>query len=121
MIAEEKRAPEQKRVSISSKRQFTIPQKFYSELGFDRDAICTMADGMLIIQPASHISGGEFAENILEDLIAEGYSGQQLLSEFKTRQAKIRPAVETLLEKARDAAHGKGEYAAYDDLFGSED
>ena len=121
MIAEVKRAPEQKRVSISSKRQFTIPQKFYSELGFDRDAICTMADGMLIIQPASHISGGEFAENILEDLIAEGYSGQQLLSEFKTRQAKIRPAVETLLEKARDAAHGKGEYAAYDDLFGSED
>ena len=121
MIAEEKRAPEQKRVSISSKRQFTIPQKFYSELGFDRDAICTMADGMLIIQPASHSSGGEFAENILEDLIAEGYSGQQLLSEFKTRQAKIRPAVETLLEKARDAAHGKGEYAAYDDLFGSED
>ena len=121
MIAEVKRAPEQKRVSISSKRQFTIPQKFYSELGFDRDAICTMADGMLIIQPASHISGGEFAENILADLIAEGYSGQQLLSEFKTRQAKIRPAVETLLEKARDAAHGKGEYAAYDDLFGSED
>jgi hypothetical protein len=93
MIAEVKRAPEQKRVSISSKRQFTIPQKFYSELGFDRDAICTMADGMLIIQPASHISGGEFAENILADLIAEGYSGQQLLSEFKTRQAKIRPAV----------------------------
>ena len=116
MIAEVKRAPEQKRVSISSKRQFTIPQKFYSELGFDRDAICTMADGMLIIQPASHISGGEFAENILEDLIAEGYSGQQLLSEFKTRQAKIRPAVETLLEKARDAAHGKGEYATYDDI-----
>lgn len=120
MIAAQ-RAPEQKRVSISSKRQFTIPQKFYSELGFDRDAICTMADGMLIIQPASHISGGEFAENILADLIAEGYSGQELLNEFKDRQSKIRPAVEVLLEKAKDAAHGKGEYATYDDIFGSED
>ena len=121
MAEKAQRAPEQKRVSISSKRQFTIPQKFYSELGFEREAICTMADGMLIIQPASHISGGEFAEYILADLITEGYSGQNLLNEFKERQAKIRPAVEALLGKARDAAHGKGEYSSYDEIFGSED
>lgn len=115
------RVPEQKRVTISSKRQFTIPQKFYSELGFDRDAICTMADGMLIIEPASRISGGEFAEIILADLIREGYSGQDLLNEFKIRQTKVRPAVEVLLEKAKDAANGKGEYATYDDIFGTEE
>ena len=121
MVAAAQRIPEQKRVTISSKRQFTIPQKFYSELGFGRDAICTMADGMLIIEPASHISGGEFAENILADLIADGYSGQELLTKFKERQAKMRPAVEVLLEKARDAAHGKGEYATYDEIFGTED
>ncbi len=121
MAAMAQKAPEQKRVSISSKRQFTIPQKFYSELGFEKDAICTMADGMLIIQPAAHISGGEFAENILADLIEEGYSGQDLLNEFKVRQAKVRPAVEVLLEKARDAARGKGEFATYDDIFGTED
>ena len=117
MLATAHRAPEQKRVSISSKRQFTIPQKFYSELGFEKDAICTMADGMLILQPAAHISGGEFAENILADLIAEGYSGQELLNEFKERQAKIRPAVEVLLEKARDAARGKGDYATFDEIY----
>ena len=121
MVTAAQRIPEQKRVTISSKRQFTIPQKFYSELGFGRDAICTMADGMLIIEPASHISGGEFAENILADLIADGYSGQELLTKFKERQAKVRPAVEVLLEKARDAAHGKGEYATYDEIFGTED
>ena len=120
MIAEAQKAPEQKRISISSKRQFTIPQKFYSELGFGRDAICIMADGMLIIKPATHVSDGEFAENILAELITEGYSGQELLKEFKKRQAKIRPTVEVLLEKAREAAHGKGEYATYDDIFGSE-
>ena len=121
MAATAQRVPEQKRVSISSKRQFTIPQKFYSELGFDRDAICTMADGMLIIQPAPRVPGGEFAENILAELVDEGYSGQELLNEFKERQAKIRPAVEVLLEKARDAACGKGKYATYDEIFGSED
>lgn len=118
MITAEQKTPVQKRVSISSKRQFTIPQKFYSELGFDKDAICTMADGMLIIQPVSHLSDGEFAENILTDLINEGYSGQELLKEFKKRQAKIRPAIEVLLEKAKDAARGQGEYATYDDIFG---
>ena len=121
MVAIAQRAPEQKRVSISSKRQFTIPQKFYLELGFERDAVCTMADGMLILQPASHIPGGEFAENILADLIAEGYSGQELLDEFKARQAKVRPSVEALLEKAKDVARGKGEYATYDEIFGTED
>lgn len=116
------RMPEQKRVTITSKRQFTIPQKFYTELGFDREAVCTMGDGMLIIQPASHVSGGgEFAEQILTDLIAEGFSGQELLDEFKTRQAKVRPAVETMLEAAKAAALGAGEYSTYDDIFGSEE
>ena len=112
--------PEQKRVTITSKRQFTIPQKFYTELGFDRDAVCTMGDGMLVIQPVSHVSGGgEFAEQILSDLIAEGFSGQELLDEFKTRQAKVRPAVEALLEAAKAAASGTGEYSTYDDIFGA--
>ena len=116
------KTPEQKRVTITSKRQFTIPQKFYSELGFDREAVCTLGEGMLIIQPASCVScGGEFAEQILSDLIAEGFSGQELLDEFKTRQATVRPAIETMLEAAKAAALGAGEYATYNDIFGSEE
>ena len=66
-------------------------------------------------------SGGEFAEQILSDLIAEGFSGQELLDEFKTRQAKVRPAVEAMLEAAKAAASGTGEYSTYDDIFGSEE
>ena len=89
-------APEQKKVTITSKRQFTIPQKFFTELGFDREAVCTLGDGMLIIEPAKSENGGEFAEQILADLISEGYSGQDLLSEFKSRQSKVRPAVEKM-------------------------
>ena len=115
------RATEQKRVTITSKRQFTIPQRFYTELGFDREAICTMVNGVLIIEPISHVSGGEFSEQILADLIAEGYSGQELLTEFKTRQAKVRPAVEAMLEAAKTAAQGKGKYSTFEDVFGTED
>lgn len=122
MPATVQRVPEQKRVTITSKRQFTIPQKFYSELGFDREAVCTMGEGMLIIQPAASVSGGgEFAEQILADLIAEGFSGQELLDEFKTRQAKVRPAVESMLETARAVALGAGEYSTYEDIFGPEE
>lgn len=113
--------PEQKRVTITSKRQFTIPQRFFSELGFEREAICTMGEGMLIIQPATHVSGGEFAEQILADLLAEGYAGDELLAEFKLRQSKVRPSVEELLEQAKEVANGRGEYSTYDDIFGSED
>ena len=116
------RSPEQRRVTISSKRQFTIPQKFFVDLGFDREAVCTKGDGMLIIQPVENRSGGgEFAEQILTDLIAEGFSGQELLDEFKSRQAKVRPAVESILEAARAVAHGEGEYSTYEDIFGSEE
>jgi len=111
-------APEQKKVTITSKRQFTIPQKFFTELGFDREAVCTLGDGMLIIEPVKSENGGEFAEQILADLIAEGYSGQDLLSEFKSRQAKVRPAVEKMLKTAKDAANGIGEYYSYEDVFG---
>ena len=110
-------APEQKKVTITSKRQFTIPQKFFTELGFDREAVCTLGDGMLIIEPAKSENGGEFAEQILADLIAEGYSGQDLLSEFKSRQSKVRPA-EKMLKTAKDAANGIGEYYSYEDVFG---
>ena len=112
---------EQKRVSITSKRQFTIPQKFFSALGFDKEAICTLGDGMLIIQPAAPINSGEFSEQILAELIEEGYSGKKLLDEFKKRQARIRPAVESLIEEAKLVAQGKGDYSSYDDIFGSED
>ena len=44
-----------------------------------------------------------------------------MLSEFRVRQSKVRPAVEAMLDAAMDVAHGKGEYATYDDVFGTED
>ena len=69
-------------LSISSKRQVTIPQKFYQLLGFGDEAECVMRDGELIIRPIKVSSGGEFAEQILAELIREGLSGEELLTEF---------------------------------------
>lgn len=107
-----------KKVSISSKRQITIPQKFYSMLGFGTEAECIVRGNELIIRPVKDVSGGEFAEFILEDLIAKGYSGEVLLEKFKEAQKEVRPAVERMLEQAELVAAGEAEYASYDDVIG---
>ena len=112
---------DRKVLSISSKRQITIPQKFYQLLGFGDEAECVLRGNELIIRPIKTVSGGEFAEQILEELISEGLSGEVLLARFKERQAQIRPAVESMLTDAEKAAEGKGDYATDDDVFGTED
>ena len=108
-------------LSISSKRQVTIPQKFYQTLGFGDEAECVMRGNELIIRPVKTVAGGEFAEQILAELIAEGLSGEELLSKFKEKQAQIRPAVEAMLSDAEEVAGGNGEFATYGDVFGTED
>ncbi len=112
---------EKKIVSISSKRQITIPQKFFTTLGFSDEAECIIRGNELVIRPARVNSGGAFAEQILADLIDDGLSGNELLEEFKKRQAKVRPAVEAIIAEAENVARGKGEYFTYDDVFGAEE
>lgn len=107
-------------VRISSKRQITIPQKFYQSLGFGDEAECVLQDEALIIRPIKTVSGGEFAEQILAELIAEGLSGEALLLAFQERQAQIRPAVEAVLAEAEAVAEGQGDFATYGDVFGAE-
>lgn len=82
-----------KRVSISSKRQITIPQIFFTALGFENEAECILRDDEIVIRPCRIDNSSEFAEEILADLLKEGYEGKALLKEFKIRKAKVRPAV----------------------------
>ena len=112
---------DKKIVSISSKRQITIPLSYFSKLGFGNKAECVLRGNEIVIRPARDVSGGEFAEQILSDLIAQGLSGDELLKQFKLKQAQIRPAVEKLLDEAKKAAVGKSEYSSYEDVFGMED
>lgn len=118
----ESRIPmEMKKISISAKRQITIPQKFFAMLGFDTEAECMVRGNELVIRPAKNNTGGEFAEQILADLIAQGYSGEELLKRFKEMQGQVRPAVEAMLEEAKQVADSKSEYASYEDVFGVEE
>ena len=107
-----------KKVSISAKRQITIPQKFFAMLGFEAE--CMVRGNELVIRPVKTNAGGEFAEQILEDLVAQGYSGTELLDRFKKAQKEVRPAVEAMLMEAERVAASESEYASYGDVFGGE-
>lgn len=108
-------------LSISSKWQITIPQKFYQLLGFGDKAECVVRDNALIIRPVKIVFGEDFAEQILTELISQGLSGKELLNEFKKKQKQIRPALEAMLLDAKRVAEGEEKYASYDDVFGMED
>lgn len=110
-----------KKVSISAKRQITIPQRFFTMLGFDTEAECMVRGNELVIRPAKTNTGGEFAEQILADLIAQGYSGSDLLEHFKQAQKEVRPAVNAMLAEAERAATSESEYSSYEDVFNMEE
>ena len=65
-------------------------------------------------------SNGDFVEAIRSDLIKEGYSGQELQKELKSRQAKVKPAVEKMLDDAHKMATGEAKSMSYDEVFGVE-
>lgn len=98
-IAAEAVPMERKRIRISSKRQITIPQKYFTDLGLGGEVDCVLVEGAMIIMPPQ-AQGGEFAEEILSDLIQEGFQGQQLMQEFRRRNRLVRPAIEKMLQEA---------------------
>lgn len=69
-VSVKKGVMDRKIVSISSKRQITIPQKFFNLLGFGTEAECIISGNELVIRPVKPVSGGEFAEQILADLVS---------------------------------------------------
>ena len=72
----------------------------------------------LLIRPIRNTGGAEFSEQILSDLIAQGFEGQALLEKFKEQSRTIRPAVQKLLEEA-DAFAKSGEgRIPIEELFG---
>jgi len=116
----DKKHSKKKRIAVSEKRQITIPVDFYRTLGIEDEVDCQLQDDAIVIRPAREVSG-EFDEQILADLIKQGYSGQKLLEKFKETRRKISPAVKSLLNEAELAAEGKAEYKTYEELFETED
>lgn len=109
-----------KRIRVSSKRQITIPMKFHQLLGMSDEVDCHVRNGALIITPIRPEPTGEFAEEILADLVAQGLSGKELLKKFAETNRKVRPAVEALIAEADKAAAAGGKPDQFEEIFGVE-
>jgi len=115
-IAKNEAVRERKIISVSTKRQLTIPQKYYEFLGFDNEAECVLHEDGILIRPLQNHNNSDFSEQILTDLISRGYEGKELLSEFKKYTKSIRSAVLTLINEADELAKNeKG--CTLDELF----
>jgi len=107
---------ERKRVTISVKRQFTIPQKYYELLGFESDAECILKDDGIYIRPL-RTEASDFSEEILADLIMQGFAGEELLNKFKEQTKKVRPAIEKMISEADESSKSGAGKVALTDLF----
>ncbi|MCL6663503.1 AbrB/MazE/SpoVT family DNA-binding domain-containing protein [Paenibacillus amylolyticus] len=105
-----------KRIAVSSKRQISIPKEFYDVLEIGEEVLLELYGNHMVIRP-SRENFDDFSENILNDLISEGYTGTELLAEFKNRKGQLGKAVNLLIEETKI----KGERTTIDDLFGDED
>ena len=111
---------QKKRISVSQKRQITIPIEFFNTIGIENEVECYIQNNAIVIKPVRE-NGGAFDEEILADLIAKGYSGNELLMQFKNARKQIRPAVEKMLDESRKAAQNPDKYDNYEDVFGAEE
>jgi uncharacterized protein YoaH (UPF0181 family) len=104
-------------IHVSGKRQITFPLKYYQSLGLNDQVECSLEDGALVIRPLTH-AGNEFSVEILKDLVAQGFSGDELIIEFTENSRQIKKAIHSLLEEADEIAVGQRHSAGIVDVFG---
>lgn len=115
----ERDAMDRKIISVSKKRQITIPLKYYKHLGLDNEVECILEEGAIVIRPLNRDSG-EFSVEILKDLISQGYSGDDLVKMFEVQSKKIKKAVAYMLEDADAIAADEKESESFEEIFAPE-
>jgi bifunctional DNA-binding transcriptional regulator/antitoxin component of YhaV-PrlF toxin-antitoxin module len=106
-------------IRVSSKRQITIPLKFYKALNLGDEVECSLEDGAIVIRPLRR-TDDQFSVEILKDLVSKGFSGDELVSEFETQRYRVKKAVNQLLEEADRIADGAQPASRFDDIFDPE-
>ena len=121
VLKKEKTIMRPKRISVSSKRQITIPLEYCKALNIENEVECIMKNNSIIIRPVIDTTQDNFADLILEDLIKEGYKGKELLEEFKKRKEKLRYAINEIQNEADKVAEDEAPYKTMDEIFNEED
>ena len=108
---------DRKIINVTGKRQVTIPLKFYEKLQFGKEVECVLTDGAIVIRPLS-TTDDSFTMEILKDLVAQGYNGNDLIEKFAEQKQKIKVALNSLKKEADEIASGKRISATTDEIFG---
>ncbi len=109
-----------RRVRVSQQRQVNIPKDFYQALGLDDEAIMEFTGKEIIIRPSA-FEEVDFSADILQELIAQGYSGDELLKEFKKAKANVSTALQALEEETLAQPVIQGSLDDYLDSFEDEE
>ncbi|MBO2942971.1 hypothetical protein JJQ72_03125 [Paenibacillus sp. F411] len=111
-------AMEWRRGRVSGKRQVTIPQKLFEQLGIKDEVEFSVKDQCILIRPVREDMGSDhFSDMILADLIQEGYEGKELLGKFREKQTALRGAVQHLITESGDAARQYKKDSQTEELF----
>ena len=110
---------DRKIISVTGKRQVTIPLKFYEKLRFGKEVECFLTDDAIVLRPFSNSDDG-FAMEILKDLVSQGFNGDELLVKFAEQRDNIKKAIGVLIDEADEIADGKRKSATSKDIFGEE-
>lgn len=110
-----------KKISVSQKRQITIPKEYFEALNIGDEIECYMEENCIVIKPVVEDSINEFSEYILQDIIKEGFNGDEILKEFKKRRKKLENAAKEFNKKIDEEAKNIDNLASFEDVFGKED
>lgn len=121
VIEKEKMKVKPKKISVSVKRQITIPIEYYNALNMGDEVECMMVDDSIVIKPVKENSLDEYSEFILKDIIEEGYKKEEILEEFKKRRNELKYAAKKMVEEMDKVAEEPEKYATMKDVFDEEE
>lgn len=121
VIEMEKAKVKPKKISVSVKRQITIPIEYYNALNIGDEVECMMVDNSIVIRPVKDNSLDEYSEFILKDIIEEGYKKEEILEEFKKRRNELKYAAKEMVKEMNKVAEESEKYATMEDVFGKEE
>lgn len=93
-------------IKISSKRQITIPAKYYEAVGFGEYALCTWTDQGILLQPLD-VDDEDVTVDILRSLVKQGFEGEELIERYQETKRKIVSVRRKLEEAERDVSDGR--------------
>ncbi|WP_240377952.1 AbrB/MazE/SpoVT family DNA-binding domain-containing protein [Bacillus piscicola] len=109
-----------RRVKISRQRQINIPKEYHEALNLEDEAFLEFTGKEIIIRPADP-EVIDFSEDILRDLVSQGYEGDQLIEEFTRIKSNISKALDYLKQETRKQPTVTGSLDEYLDAVEDED